>query len=139
DTWTWNGANWTQQFPLHSPSIRQDAGMADDFVRQVVVLFGGYMIAARAATNETWEWNGLDWTLRTPATSPGPRVMHAMAYDATRQRVAMNGGLTSLFNSQQLSDTWEYDGVNWTRVLANGPRPSYEHALAYDSVRRQLL
>jgi hypothetical protein len=139
DTWTWNGANWTQQFPVHSPTIRQDAGMAEDFVRQVVVLFGGYLIAARAATNETWEWNGVDWVQRLTPVSPAARVMHAMAFDATRLRVEMTSGLTSLFNSQQLSDTWEYDGVNWNLVLANGPRPSFEHALAYDSVRRQLL
>src|SRR5262249_14491704 len=112
---------------------------ADDFVRQVVVLFGGYLIASRVATNETWEWNGVDWLQRQTPVSPLERVMHAMAVDATRLPVEMTGGLTSLCNRQQLGDTGEYDGVNWRPVLANGPRPSYEHAFAYDSVRGQLV
>ncbi|MCG3132592.1 MAG: hypothetical protein FLDDKLPJ_03455 [Phycisphaerae bacterium] len=52
DTWEWDGAAWTQQFPDLSPSPRQDHAMAYDSARGVTVLFGG------AATDfETWEYS----------------------------------------------------------------------------------
>jgi hypothetical protein len=39
-TWVWDGANWTQKFPAHSPSSRADFAMAYDAARQRTVLFG---------------------------------------------------------------------------------------------------
>jgi hypothetical protein len=64
DTWTWDGSKWTPRNPVHSPPARREAAMAYDSTRHVVVLFGGY--AGSAANlhefNDTWTWNGSDWT-----------------------------------------------------------------------------
>jgi hypothetical protein len=41
-TWTWNGANWSNLAPAHSPSARiLDAALAFDPIAQQVLLFGG--------------------------------------------------------------------------------------------------
>jgi hypothetical protein len=42
DTWSWNGATWTQLFPASSPSARTSPAMTYDPVLRAVVLFGGY-------------------------------------------------------------------------------------------------
>ncbi len=64
DTWTWGGSIWTPRNPAHSPPPRREAAMAYDPVHRVVVLFGGH--AGSAANlhefNDTWAWNGSDWT-----------------------------------------------------------------------------
>ena len=41
DTWTWNGATWTQQSPTTSPPARDAASMAYDPGTGQLVLFGG--------------------------------------------------------------------------------------------------
>jgi hypothetical protein len=68
DTWTWDGDRWTQQYPLHSPSARSSTGpmpgLAYDAARGEVVVFGGVDYATGALLNDTWAWNGRDWTLR---------------------------------------------------------------------------
>jgi hypothetical protein len=37
-----------------------------------IVMFGG-SDGSGATIDETWEWDGTDWTRRTPATRPSPR------------------------------------------------------------------
>jgi hypothetical protein len=65
DTWTWDGARWTQQQPKHSPSVRSGTGptpgMAYDGTRGEVVVFGGYD-GKSGPLADTWTWNGRDWT-----------------------------------------------------------------------------
>jgi hypothetical protein len=41
ETWTWDGKDWTQQYPRQSPSPRRLPGMATDPATCSVVLFGG--------------------------------------------------------------------------------------------------
>jgi hypothetical protein len=54
--------------------------MAYDAAHAQVVLFGG--IGSGALFNDTWTWDGTDWTKRTPAHLPSARYRHAMAYGA---------------------------------------------------------
>ena len=61
DTWTWDGTDWTQRTPAHSPSPRYCLGMAYDAARGQVVLFGGY---GGGDLGDTWTWDGTDWTQR---------------------------------------------------------------------------
>ena len=48
---------------------------------------------------------------------PDPRSVHAMAYDAKRERVVLFGGGgpggPGLYNS--FADVWEWDGAAWAR------------------------
>jgi hypothetical protein len=45
--------------------------MAYDLGRQRVVLFGGWN--GTSNVSDTWEWDGSNWTRRSPAASPSAR------------------------------------------------------------------
>lgn len=110
DTWEWDGSTWTEMHPANSPSARESHAMVYDEARQEIVMFGG-----RWPTG-TWVWDGINWVDRAPTNSPTPRGFHAMAYDPNRQRVVLFGGETQATPSN-VSDTWEWDGTNWTQVF----------------------
>jgi len=104
--------------------------MAYDAARQRVVLFGGSGYA------DTWEWDGILWVQRAPASSPSYRQSHAMAYDAARQRVVLFGG----YGGGYLGDTWEWNGTNWTLFApAASPSARHEHAMAYDAAGQRVV
>jgi hypothetical protein len=74
---------------------------------------------------DTWEFDGTTWRQATPLTSPPPRALHRMTYDALRGRVlavggddcacfanASGNGLLAGFSD----DLWAFDGTTWQRV-----------------------
>jgi hypothetical protein len=111
--------------------------MVYDSARQRVVLFGGADNNS-VANDETWEWDGTDWTLKAPATKPPARTMHGMVYDSARQRVLLYGGAPN--GGSALSDTWAYDGVDWVEQHpAHGPGWRQEQGMAYDAARQRTV
>lgn len=134
DTWEWGGSQWTPRDPARVPAWRQDALFVHDPDRRRTVMFGGIVgIVNGGPTNETWEWDGASWTLRTLPAAPSPRGGCAGAYDAARQRLVMFGG-------GQFADTWEFDGATWTpRFPANAPSARRQHGMVYDPVRQRVL
>src|SRR5437660_2549255 len=66
DTWTWDGTQWTQQHPVHAPSVRTSTGpmpgLTYDAATAQVVVFGGIDFLTDAPLNDTWPWDGQDWT-----------------------------------------------------------------------------
>ncbi|MCA8975634.1 MAG: hypothetical protein KDC98_13010 [Planctomycetes bacterium] len=87
---------------------------------------------------DTWDYDGVNWSLLAPTTNPSARSDHAMVYDSARGRIVLFGGLDASFS--YLADTWEYDGVNWVlRTPAISPPARAYHAMAYDSVRGQVV
>jgi uncharacterized protein (TIGR03437 family) len=130
DTWVWDGSAWTQESPITSPPAENSHAMAYDSLHGQVVLFG---------RDGLWLWDGSNWTQPSPKTSPGPRFGCAMAYDSKRMQVVLFGGQDEITN-QYLSDTWVWDGFNWTQISpANSPRPRAQHTLVYDSVNQQVV
>jgi len=69
--------------------------------------------------------------------SPGPRIGHAMAYDARRKRTVLFGGFGS--DGVPLNDTWEWDGRRWRKVAVGGPSPRKWPAMAYDSQQARMI
>lgn len=134
DTWEWNGVSWVQRTPANSPLARSSHGMAYDSARGVVVLFGGQK--DQSDTNhfdDTWEWNGVNWTQRTSTTHPSARRKPAMAYDSTRNVVTLFGGWNG---NSYFDDTWEWAGTNWTqRAPTSRPSKRFAADMVYDSVR----
>lgn len=129
-TWIYSGGNWAQLAPTTSPSGRIEVEMVFDVARNVVVLYGGAG-AVGTGSSETWEFDGTNWALITTATSPGPRSRYGLSYDLARGRVVMYGGVGGGFGVPN-SQTWEYDGVNWTQVTtANTPGPLDRPAMCY--------
>jgi uncharacterized protein (TIGR03437 family) len=144
DTWVWNGAAWTQKTPQTSPPARAGHSLAYDSVHGQVVLFGGEgasgfgFQATAVALNDTWLWDGTNWTQELPKISPPPRNAFAMAFDAAHGQTFLFGGLNG--NGTDLNDTWIWDGSNWTQVSPQtSPSVRDSYALAYDSTHGQIV
>ena len=135
DTWEWDGESWTQ-FADIGPSARSQHAMAYDSKRQRIVLFGGAG-GNNAATylNDTWEWDGKDWT-QMADTGPSPRAGAAMDFDSKRERVLLFGGNNA---GNSFGDTWAWNGVDWTMEQDTGPPARTQHGLAYDSGRDRIV
>ena len=87
--------------------------MTYDSVRGRVVLFGGGNTYGPLA--DTWEWDGADWTQRTPTTAPEARMDCGIAFDPVRGVTVVFGGYG--IGGGQLGDTWTWDGTSWTHLL----------------------
>lgn len=140
DTWEWDGTDWYRRTPAGSiPPARREHAMAFDAARKRVVLYGGvdsYPSSSSVYFGDTWEWDGQAWTRVSPASRPGLRRGHAMAYDEQRQRVVFFGGV-EIGNTDHRT-TWEFDGVDWRQVASSGPSARFGGAMAYDSTRKRV-
>lgn len=143
DLWAWNGADWTLRDTGTGPSERYGAGFAFDDLRGRAVLFGGIgsqPVGGTTRRNDTWEWDGSAWTQRLPAAAPSPRESPALAFDPARGRVVLFGGRTGAGASQQLGDTWEWDGSNWLEVVTPlSPPALLQPALCHLAGSNELL
>jgi len=91
---------------------------------------------------ETWEWDGFDWTKRTLATAPAARESAAMVFDSTRNRTVLFSGRTNrdIQAPALVADTWEYDGTTWRRIsTAARPPVRTDAGIAFDSVRNRVV
>jgi hypothetical protein len=148
DTWLWSVpnpfANWAQASPANSPPERSGHAMAYDLSHQQMVIFGGCCDASNGVPEntpfaDTWVWDGINWTQKSPSASPPARFYHAMAYDAAHGQVVLFGGYD--FNSNTFfGDTWVWDGSNWTLKSPSASPPARSsHAMAYDSLHGQVV
>ncbi len=119
DTWTWNGTNWKEQHPLSRPSPRGYMGMTYDSARARVVVFGG--CCAGGYFNDTWTWDGTNWKQQHPSRSPSKRVGVGMSYDEIRGRAVLFGGHEECCTND-LGDTWTWDGAHWSVPFVPGLR-----------------
>lgn len=135
DTWLWDGKDWRQAAAGQviagtCPSPRKYARMAHDPVRGQLVLFGG--LASTGTCADTWVWDGVQWTLRTPATrQPTSRYWHAMAWNPVTSRVAVFGGISWNAGRQNFLAVEEWDGQDWVQcnaTVVGTPAPSYMDA-----------
>ena len=93
DTWEWDGTNWTQFTPTAAPFPRFWHSMAFDPQVGHVVVFGGDHIEpfGLGPINDTWEWDGTNWTQDWTNSTPSARAGQTMALDANG-RIVMFGG-----------------------------------------------
>jgi hypothetical protein len=84
------------------------------------MLFGGHRTGAELS-DETWIWDGdaRTWIQQTPSVSPPRRYYAQMAWDYSRRRLVLYGGLDDT-GIGSLSDVWEWDGATWTVVPTLG-------------------
>ena len=140
-TWEWNGTAWTQRSTAHTPPLRVWNGLTYDSTRHVVVLFGGSSVDAggnHILLNDTWEYDGNDWTQVLTTQSPSVRYGLSLAYDSGRGKTVLFGGHDD--TTGRLQDTWEYDGAAWTQVaIANPPYARFLYSMAYDSALARVV
>jgi hypothetical protein len=105
-TWEFDDGQWNP-ITTEGPSARFpfNKALVWDAFRNVGVLYGG---AASPSTwfDDSWEWDGVQWA-QVNIPGPGPRGMHAMAYDAKRRKVVLFGGYRDCFRCE-INETWEY-------------------------------
>ncbi|MBK8099111.1 MAG: hypothetical protein IPK26_18540 [Planctomycetes bacterium] len=137
ETWLWDGTDWQQAFPANTPRGREGHAMAFDLARARLVLYGGRAAAGiPQASDETWEFDGLDWQQMTPPSSPGRLEQHAMCYDIARGTVVLYGGVDPAGLGSLLLGTWTYDGSSWAQtVLPLEPAPRIHARMVQDTRR----
>ncbi|MEZ4367689.1 MAG: kelch repeat-containing protein [Kofleriaceae bacterium] len=130
DTWQVEYPLWTEGV-VAKPTPRAFHAMAYDSARGEVVLFGGTPNNTfNTVLADTWIWDGVRWSQRTPATSPPGRMLPAMAYDPARAEIVMFGGY--LGTTLTTNDTWTWDGVTWSqRAPATSPPARGGAAMAF--------
>ena len=125
---------WTQ--PISTLLPMRDSSPVYDSVRGRVVRFGGED-ELNNITDDTWEWNGYEWTRITPdGVRPTPRRDLATAYDARRGRVVVYGGFGGG------TETWEWDGERWenrTPVGGDTPGERIGPSMAYDALNGRIV
>jgi len=105
ETWEYDGTTWTQIVTATTPPSRTLASLVYDKVQKKVIMFGGATFGPTTPNNETWEYDGTDWTLLSPATSPTARYGAGMAYDESRNITVLAGGTTTSGATQETSET----------------------------------
>jgi hypothetical protein len=134
DTWVWDGNNWAQEFPAHSPPGRFSAAMAYDVARSQMILFGGRGPVLNG--EGTWLGDGSDWIQIRPVAPPA-RNSAGMAYDAARGETVLFGGNGS---RGPLNDTWVWDGKSWNEQFPLlSPPARKDFAMSYDAARGQVV
>ena len=139
DTWSWDGSDWTDLAPVHSPGLIATESMAFDESNGKIVLFGGRVNGENGDNNKTWLWDGTDWSQQSPATSPSARDHAVMAYDSLHHQVILFGGFDG--NSATLNDTWAWDGATWTQLTptTTSPTARSQACMAFDSARGEMV
>ncbi len=126
--------------PLASPTERASHAVAYDEARGRVVLFGG--VNSGFFFGDTWEHDGVDWTLRA-LSGPPSRDDCSLAFDSARKRCVMFGGYSRTLdiNPQDIyyADTWEWDGAAWVQRATTGPSSRRHYALAFDPIRNKTF
>jgi hypothetical protein len=134
ETWEWDGVKWEKKDPIANPSARAWHTITYYSAKKRVVLFGGWTDTDPFVSDETWEWDGVNWIQKLPSVKPQSRIKHAMTYDSSRGKAVLLGG-------QSVANwTWEWDGVNWEKkIVTIGPEQCNSHAIAYDSIRGKVV
>jgi hypothetical protein len=119
--------------------------IAYDAARQNLVVFGGIEADATptyagTVSDETWTWDGHNWTEHFPSNRPSPRLGASMAYDAARKVMVLYGGWSDMTTGIGLDDTWTWDGTTWTEQHAlTTPQRRGFAPMAYDAGRQVVV
>ena len=151
DLWEWDGINWAHIEPEgNKPLGRRGHRLVFDESINKTVLFGGYSSQTQFC-NETWEWDGINWTQRTgdicsgtecslcgtETVCPPGRYFHAMTYDNLNERIVLFGGERGGLSF--LNDSWEWNGNQW-EIIDDGNYPNRDgHSMTYDVIDQTVV
>ena len=134
-TWEWDGLIWYQvdqeDYRLMAPA------MVYHPERKTVIRHGGAIAwddtvtpNTIQSTPKTMEWDGNQWSPLPDGPSLGD---HQMVYDSVRNKLVVFGGFveTNVYSNE----TWEFDGVTWTKVADTGPEARQGFGMVFDSDR----
>jgi hypothetical protein len=138
ETWTWTTSGWVQRFPAHRPPGRAYSNMAFDPKHGVVVLFSGLLEGSPTTVepNDTWVWDGSDWSQANPAHQPPGRNGAGFAYSDKLGQLVLVGGGNAEGNA--VTDTWGWDGADWTQLSTFETAPAGD-VLGYQTATGSLV
>lgn len=122
DMWAFDGSGWTKLTPSTNPGERFGGAVARHPDTNKVILFGGLLVEKdgdvnkrQYFANDTWEWDGTNWTkvqLAEGSLIPNARQNAGFTFDPQSRQLLLYGG----YNGFYLSDLWAYDPVakKWT-------------------------
>lgn len=121
----------------------------------LILVMASAASSVRGQNDPTCVWVRTNLSCPPGFPSPSPRDQHAMAFAGNP---AVQGGVTVLFGGRvdggvpggiPDGETWHWNGTCWSPISfpagcgcgINGfqPCPRYNHAMAYDSVRRKVV
>ena len=139
-TWRWDGRHW-ELLAGTGPVWRVANAAVHDASRRRVVIYGGATIPATTSLAETWETDGGSTWRQRPNGSLEGRDHLAMAFDRARGRTVLFGGGTFVRGQpyKLREETWEWDGLEWRQVAADGPGARRLTGMAYDRSRKQVV
>jgi len=135
DTWQFDGTVWTQVSVAKPPPARAGAAAIFDVVRTRSVMFGGFD-ANKLPLKDTWIFDGTKWTAQPSAHLPPARGLATMTYDWTNRRALLFGGFDRV---GARSDTWQFDGVDWSQLRETAPPARRDAAMVHDRARHCVL
>ena len=122
DVVEFTNGGWVDRTSATVPTGRYgSAGMFDPAAGRTLV-FGGTDGTSTPPSAESWVWDGARWVDATPNGVAVFKADHALAYDATRKRIVVQGGDLS-------SATALWNGYAWT-ITDGGPSVRSEAAMA---------
>src|SRR6185295_18134185 len=133
-TYRWTGSNWRKLNPANSPSARSAGVVALDSAHNNVLLFGGL---GSVNPNNTWLWDGTDWTQQNLLVQPPLRYYSQAAFEPHLGGVVVFGGGSG---GVDLNDSWEWDGTHWIQLNpAQAPPARESFAMAFDPVLDRII
>jgi len=128
------------------PSPRGVFAMAYDSKSNHVILYGGetgdYKLQA-SYNGETWAFDVAtnSWTNMKPASSPNPRGLAELAYDAESDRIILfeGGSLPTHWKSDDIAWAYDFNTNTWKKMNAKGPTGYLGCQMAYDSESDRII
>ena len=139
DTWTFDGATWTELSPPTTPpptdSISPPTSMVYDPATGQVIL---YDYNSNTMVGTFWAFDGSTWTEQATPTA----AFESMAYDpSVGEVVGLFEGEAIVGGKQTVvSQTWTFDGSTWSQLSAVTSSPSKgTDSMVYDGAANDLI
>jgi hypothetical protein len=132
-TYTMDETHWRLKSPARVPPVRESCAIAFHAEARKVLLFGGYAPGI-GGLDDTWMWDGAEWTEQTGTTRPphSGGSPPTMTYDVERRKIVLFARTTG--------HTWEWDQSGWTRRSLVADPPPFDLAqVMYDSARGRIV
>ncbi len=128
-TWEYNGTGWVRK-PDIPFAFMGDLEVVYDKERHVTVLYA----AGYEAGLETYEYDGTSWTRKMPAHQPVATGDGAlMKYDEVNKKTVLVGAVSGT------TETWLWDGTDWTKVQGTQPANALTGGMAFDSGKGEMV
>jgi hypothetical protein len=111
--WDPAGAKWNALTPTVLPTCANEGAMTWQSSNNTIVYTGG-VCATTTGSEETYEWDGTNWTKIDLTSFAGPYIGSALTFDPDRQNAVLFGGAPA--GGVLFTGTFTYANKAWTGV-----------------------